>query len=555
MLHQFKISLFISTGEDHNAKFRCEAHMDLGPEGPQLHASSQELSVDVTFGPYIECSVIALREEETLNGKCTVTGFPTPDVKWLKDGQSINPNAPLRRNDSGTYTLKAKGFSSAEKDIQVHVLYGPEKICEDTYTLSEYTAHNFKCTQGFPPPQEIWYRDDEEVDLPENITRRDKGLYWVNASNTHSSVNFTVEIIVLYPPTQIEDLEDAKVNVGDDFRLTCSSKSNPRPNYFWSYHQMANVKEETEDGVSRLIIHKATGYNSGSYTCRVSNEGATVFKTVRVTVEDISPLKPPDHVSINVVNNLSSVEEGRELQLQCDIINVAPAQNLTVRWTWYRGNDTIKPVELNNRSCDSHSVTSPVNVSCTMNVTLNRTHNGLEIRCEALLDLGSDGPQPPPNTMSQPLKINVIYKPEINTTKLPGTIPVFRGYPEELVCKADGNPPPNITWVYNSDTAKLNSDGDLVVFDAGIYECRAENFLSTTHSVQVILKEDYLPLIAGFVAVAVVAISVIFLFIFSIYYKNTKMRRYSLKNAKLSTHNSNVAHNGWDMQFPITKLS
>lgn len=69
------------------------------------------------------------------------------------------------------------------------------------------------------------------------------------------------------------------------------------------------------------------------------------------------------------------------------------------------------------------------------------------------------------------------------------------------------------------------------------------------------VTEDYLPLIAGFVAVTVVIISVIFLFIYSIYYKNTKMRRYSLKNPKLSTHNSNVAHNGWDLQFPMTKLS
>lgn len=69
------------------------------------------------------------------------------------------------------------------------------------------------------------------------------------------------------------------------------------------------------------------------------------------------------------------------------------------------------------------------------------------------------------------------------------------------------------------------------------------------------LTEDYLPLIAGFVAVTVVAISIVFLFIYSIYYKNTKMRRYSLKNAKLDTQSGNVAHYGCDMQFPMTKLS
>lgn len=70
------------------------------------------------------------------------------------------------------------------------------------------------------------------------------------------------------------------------------------------------------------------------------------------------------------------------------------------------------------------------------------------------------------------------------------------------------------------------------------------------------IAEDYLPLIAGFVAVVVIIISVIFAFIYSIYYKNTKMRRYSLKNVKLNnTYNGNVAHNSWESQFPMTRLS
>lgn len=70
------------------------------------------------------------------------------------------------------------------------------------------------------------------------------------------------------------------------------------------------------------------------------------------------------------------------------------------------------------------------------------------------------------------------------------------------------------------------------------------------------IAEDYLPLIAGFVAVVVIIISIIFAFIYSIYYKNTKMRRYSLKNVKLNnTHNGNVAHNGWERQIPMKRLS
>lgn len=66
---------------------------------------------------------------------------------------------------------------------------------------------------------------------------------------------------------------------------------------------------------------------------------------------------------------------------------------------------------------------------------------------------------------------------------------------------------------------------------------------------------DYLPLIAGFVAVAVVITSVIFVFIYSIYYTNTKMGRYSLKDAKPNTQKGDVAQNGLDSTLPMKKLS
>lgn len=69
------------------------------------------------------------------------------------------------------------------------------------------------------------------------------------------------------------------------------------------------------------------------------------------------------------------------------------------------------------------------------------------------------------------------------------------------------------------------------------------------------IPEDYLPLIAGLVAITVMAISIVFVFIYSIYYKNTKMRRYSLKNPKLNTQNGNVAHNSLESQFPMARLS
>ncbi|XP_030592604.1 uncharacterized protein LOC115785230 isoform X2 [Archocentrus centrarchus] len=205
----------------------------------------------------------------------------------------------------------------------------------------------------------------------------------------------------------------------------------------------------------------------------------------------------------------------------------------------------------NNKTCKVGNVRSPVNVSSTLNVTL-QNNNGTEFSCEA------QGLNCPPKITSSCVNGTIRYKPTINITKLPSKIPLFRGYPEELVCEADGCPFPKIQWYYDSDKEPLVnvSEGKLTVSKPGIYTCNASNDAGhTPHVVKVILTEDYLPLIAGFVAVTVVAISIIFIFIYSIYYKNTKMRNYSLKNPKFSMYNGNVAHSNGDLQFPMARLS
>ena len=80
-----------------------------------------------------------------------------------------------------------------------------------------------------------------------------------------------------------------------------------------------------------------------------------------------------------------------------------------------------------------------------------------------------------------------IDEPTINTTKLPKRIPVFRGYPVDLVCEADGHPPPRIQWFHNSELRMAG--GNLTVSEAGRYICNATNDVaSKVFEVEVILK-------------------------------------------------------------------
>ncbi|XP_046894898.1 hemicentin-1-like isoform X2 [Hypomesus transpacificus] len=506
--------------EDDGALYRCEAQLNLGPEGPQYSNTSSHYPIKVHHGPDIFCSDYGIKEGSSLEGFCSTTGNPSPRTRWLKDGQPMNARAPLSRGQEGVYTLEAEGRTVTRKEVRVSVLYGPEIQCPESYVAAENAPPKLYCEAvGHPPPEITWFRDGEEVTRPESFSRRETGQYVIRATINSASVHHTLAIDIQYPPSEILELEDTEGNIGFILGLKCSSKGNPPPLYTWihNFSTANNIKEEHVDGVSLLKISDATMENIGNYTCHAENSQGSVTKTVGIT------LKEPPSVSISLLSHTGPMVEGKKYQMQCDVQNVAPVQKLTV--SWYKGNETIKTDSYSDQS------KTPVDESSILTITPSREDDGALYR----------------------------YEPWINTTKLPAKIPVFRGYPEKLVCEAEGYPQPKIKWLYNNMEIHdaIEAGGNLTVTEGGLYNCTATNDVQTTFIVvQVVLKEDYLPLIAGFVAITVVVISVIFVFIYSIYYKNTKMGRYSLKDAKIdNTLKGNVAQNGRGTPLPLTKLS
>lgn len=91
--------------------------------------------------------------------------------------------------------------------------------------------------------------------------------------------------------------------------------------------------------------------------------------------------------------------EGREYELECYILNVAPVHLLTVNW--YKGQKLIDSMGNFNTSA------RPVNHTATLQISPHRSDDGVYYRCEAELKLGPEGPQPPPKMTSDPLTITV----------------------------------------------------------------------------------------------------------------------------------------------------
>ncbi|KAG7460325.1 hypothetical protein MATL_G00220060 [Megalops atlanticus] len=182
--------------------------------------------------------------------------------------------------------------------------------------------------------------------------------------------------------------------------------------------------------------------------------------------------KTPDSVSIRSVDHSGPMVEGRQYQLQCEVQNIAPVQNLTVKW--YRGETEITEGE----SSFNNVTKTPMNVSSTLTITPSRADDGAQYSCVAELELGPEGPQPPPEVTSEPLKITVHYKPSI--TKCPNQEELKEGDSLGAVLDiAEGNPAPRVTWY--RDQSQVNSATSLTRKDSGQYVLTARNSLGSSN--------------------------------------------------------------------------
>ncbi|XP_014059416.2 intercellular adhesion molecule 1 [Salmo salar] len=500
---------------DDGAQYRCRAELDLGPEGPQPHptVTSEPLSITVHYAPEFlpGNDTVEVSAGSDVSLDCSAEGNPPPELRWTNNTAEGNANEATVGRLRTLYISRV----TANATYNCTVTNGLGSITKQIHVLVDV------------PPQQHPTMFSTAPSTPGTMTT-------LPATAKPKVVTFPLE---LKPPRVV-------VRYGDSVSVNCSTSSTDHEGMGWEatfggtgFEQDVNIVTWTVDNLTDWTIEPIC------YMTLIDDEQPS--KVLPVIL-----YKTPDSVSISVLRHSGPMLEGTEYQLQCDIQNMAPQQNLVVKW--YKGNEPLDKLTYSNVS------KTPVDVSATLLISPSRHDDGAQYRCRAELDLGPEGPQPHPTVTSEPLSITVHYKPLINASRLPVRIPVFRGYPEELVCEAEGHPQPRIQWVYDPSKPVSVAGGNLTVFEEGFYNCTATNDVGTSFIVvEVVLNEDYLPLIAGFVAFMVVVILVIFVFIYSIYYKNNKMGRYSLKKAKLSsTPNGNVAQNGGrDTPLPMTQLS
>uniref|UniRef100_A0A4W6DLR4 Ig-like domain-containing protein n=1 Tax=Lates calcarifer TaxID=8187 RepID=A0A4W6DLR4_LATCA len=165
----------------------------------------------------------------------------------------------------------------------------------------------------------------------------------------------------------------------------------------------------------------------------------------------ITVYKPPDSVSFSFRNHSGPLLEGHQYTLQCEVHNVAPVENLIV--TFYRGQTALGQLQSNNTE------KKPVTEIFTLNINTSKEDDGVQYWCEAKLELGPEGPQPP-IVLSSHQRI--------------------QGSPLQLNCTAVGNPSPSYTWMLPPSSLLPSNSNVLTIKSVasehgGQYTCEVSN--------------------------------------------------------------------------------
>ncbi|XP_016318544.1 hemicentin-1 isoform X1 [Sinocyclocheilus anshuiensis] len=335
------------------------------------------------------------------------------------------------------------------------------KHFNSTETIIKNDEVTLNCTvKAKPAPTYTWHSEHLKEEISFSVLQSSTlspGNYTCTTTNSLGSDSkvFIIKSTESQCPIQLIPRR-AVVRYGDDVSADCKT-SVPHKGMGWEASEGA--VSMTRDSLITWRVSNLIEWDIQPF-CYINHE-----KQCQVELP-VTIYKTPDSVSISIVDHSGPMIEGKQYELQCDVHDVAPVQNLTVKW--YKGQTLL------NQTTFTENSKTPLNIVTTLLIRPDRADDGAQYRCEAELELGAEGPQPPPKEISDPLNITVYYASKIkfcnSWSPLTGTS--LDSHPLNLYYVV-GNPRPDISWRHKASS--VNSSMPLTKFDSGQYEIIASN--------------------------------------------------------------------------------
>ncbi|XP_070256219.1 cell adhesion molecule-related/down-regulated by oncogenes isoform X2 [Myotis yumanensis] len=325
---------------------------------------THELKVEPIGQKLLALSVLS---HSPITLECVVSGVPTPQVHWLKDGQDAVAGSNWRRLyshlatdsidpvDAGNYSCMVGSKSGDVKHVtyMVNVLEHASisKGLQDQ-TVSLGATVQFTCeVHGNPSPNRTWFHNAQPIHpsprylTAENglkisgVTMEDSGLYQCVADNGIGFMQSTGRLDIHkdsgLKPVIITAPASTKVAAGDFVTLSCNATGVPVPVIRWydrhgliTSHPSQVLKSKSRKshllrpggfdaepvyfvmsrgGSSSLYIQAVAQEHAGKYTCEATNEhGSTQSEAVLTVV----PLET--NTKAGVVTSDAAQSEKRE---------------------------------------------------------------------------------------------------------------------------------------------------------------------------------------------------------------------------------------------------
>ncbi|XP_069883598.1 MAM domain-containing glycosylphosphatidylinositol anchor protein 2 isoform X3 [Dipodomys merriami] len=325
--------------------------------------------------------VYTIREGETLELTCLVTGHPRPQIRWTKTAGSASDrfqdssvfNETLRitniqRHQGGRYYCKAENGlgSPAIKSIRVDVYYLDDPVVTVHQSIGEAKEQFYyertvflRCVANSNPPVRYSWRRGQEVLLQgsdkgveiyepfftqgetkilklKNLRPQDYANYSCIASVRNvcnipdKMVSFRLSNKTASPSIKLLVDDPIVVNPGEAITLVCvTTGGEPAPSLTW-VRSFGTLPEKIVLNGGTLTIPAITSDDAGTYSCLANNNvGNPAKKSTNIIVRALK--KGRFWITPDPYHKDDNIQIGREVKISCQV-EAVPSEELTFSW-------------------------------------------------------------------------------------------------------------------------------------------------------------------------------------------------------------------------------
>uniref|UniRef100_A0A8C5PJ00 MAM domain containing glycosylphosphatidylinositol anchor 2 n=1 Tax=Leptobrachium leishanense TaxID=445787 RepID=A0A8C5PJ00_9ANUR len=325
--------------------------------------------------------VYTIKEGETLELTCLVTGHPRPQIRWTKTAGSASDrfqdssvfNDTLRitniqRHQGGRYYCKAENGlgSPAIKSIRVDVYYLDDPVVTVHQSIGEAKEQFYyertvflRCIANSNPPVRYSWKRGEEILLQgsdkgveiyepfftqgetkilklKNLRPQDYANYSCIASVRNvcnlpdKMVSFKLSNRTAPPSIKLLVDDPIVVNPGEALTLVCvTTGGEPTPSLTW-VRSVGTFPEKTILNSGTLTIPAITSEDAGTYSCIANNNvGNPAKKSTSIIVRALK--KGRFWITPDPYHKDDNIQIGREVKISCQV-EAIPSEELTFSW-------------------------------------------------------------------------------------------------------------------------------------------------------------------------------------------------------------------------------